>query len=160
MCGSILADLFPPESRGLANGIFSWGVGTRHPLKLQLIQSGLLGIRVGLPSGHPGEQSHHIKWAHSLPTQGTQLDMLGYGWRAPYVLAALPGLLTAALIILTLKEPARQAATTAASSNNEGRGCVSTLRLLSSPALLLLLLAAMARWFCKTFVRKAIEKAQ
>ena len=26
MCGSLLADLFPPESRGLANGIFSWGV--------------------------------------------------------------------------------------------------------------------------------------
>ena len=28
MCGSLLADLFPPESRGLANGIFSWGVRT------------------------------------------------------------------------------------------------------------------------------------
>ena len=26
ICGSLLADLFPPESRGLANGIFSWGV--------------------------------------------------------------------------------------------------------------------------------------
>ena len=33
MCGSLLADLFPPEYRGLANGIFSWGVGTRQPLK-------------------------------------------------------------------------------------------------------------------------------
>merc|ERR1712126_315319 len=36
-------------------------------------------------------------------------------------------------------------ASAAVSSNNEGRGCVSTLRLLASPALLLLLLAAMAR---------------
>ena len=67
MCGSILADLFPPESRGLANGIFSWGVGTRRPLKLQLIQSGLLGIRVGLPYGHPGEQSHRNGHIHFPP---------------------------------------------------------------------------------------------
>ena len=85
--------------------------------------------------------------------------MFGYGWRGPYLLAALPGLLTAALIILTLKEPARQAATPATTNSGEDRGCVSTLRLLSSPALLLLLLAAMARWFHETKpIKDSIEK--
>jgi len=114
MCGSLLADLFPPESRGLANGIFSWGVYWGYGLAF------LLGI------------------------QGTQLDLLGYGWRGPYVLAALPGILTAALVIFTLKEPSRQAVTVSL-NNVDDRSCVSTLRLLYSPTLLLLLLAAMAR---------------
>ena len=26
MCGAMIADLFSPASRGVANGIFSWGV--------------------------------------------------------------------------------------------------------------------------------------
>ena len=26
MCGAMIADLFTPRSRGVANGIFSWGV--------------------------------------------------------------------------------------------------------------------------------------
>ena len=89
MCGSLLADLFPPESRGLANGIFSWGVYWGYGFAF------LLGIQVS--------NKALFKLVLTLSTQGTQLDLLGYGWRGPYVLAALPGLLTAALIILTLK---------------------------------------------------------
>ena len=89
MCGSLLADLFPPESRGLANGIFSWGVYWGYGFAF------LLGIQVNNKAILISAPTHS--------TQGTQLDMLGYGWRGPYVLAALPGLLTAALIILTLK---------------------------------------------------------
>ena len=136
MCGSLLADLFPPESRGLANGIFSWGVYWGYGFAF------LLGIQVN--------NKAILISALTLSTQGTQLDMLGYGWRGPYLLAALPGILTAGLIILTLKEPERQAtAATINSSNDEERECASkcasTLRLLASPALLLLLLAAMAR---------------
>ena len=26
MCGAIIADLYSPRSRGVANGVFSWGV--------------------------------------------------------------------------------------------------------------------------------------
>ena len=33
----------------------------------------------------------------------TKADILGYGWRAPYVLASVPGLLVAVLILLTFR---------------------------------------------------------
>ena len=74
-----------------------------------IVNPGLLGLWAGLPPGHPGEKSRSFSSISLLATQGTQLDLLGYGWRGPYVLAALPGILTAALVIFTLKEPSRQA---------------------------------------------------
>ena len=39
----------------------------------------------------------------------TQADILGYGWRAPYVLAALPGILLAGLLATTVQVPHRTA---------------------------------------------------
>ena len=92
--------------------------------------------------GNPGPQ---VYWGYGLAfllgIQGTQLDLLGYGWRGPYVLGALPGLLTSLLILATMAEPPREAGPPA----TEGpRGC-GQLRKVADPALLLLLLGAMAR---------------
>ena len=39
------------------------------------------------------------------PPDLPQADVLGYGWRAPYVLAALPGLLLALLLATTVSDP-------------------------------------------------------
>ena len=33
----------------------------------------------------------------------TKADLLGYSWRAPYVLASLPGILVSLLILITFK---------------------------------------------------------
>ena len=35
----------------------------------------------------------------------TDANLLGYSWRAPYVLAGLPGVLIAALLLLTFRDP-------------------------------------------------------
>ena len=59
--GSLIAEMFPSKQRGIANGIFSWGVYLGYGFSF------LFGIYL------------------------TQLDVAGYGWRSTYVLAALPG---------------------------------------------------------------------
>ena len=53
LAGALLAEAFLPSSRGLANGIFSWGVYWGYGLAF------LLGIDV------------------------TSMNILGLGWRAP-----------------------------------------------------------------------------
>ena len=40
---------------------------------------------------------------NSIKIQKIQADILGYGWRAPYVLAALPGIVLALLLATTVK---------------------------------------------------------
>merc|ERR1719431_2057652 len=60
--GSLIAEMFPAKQRGIANGIFSWGVYFGYYL--------------------------------------TQLNVLGYGWRATYVIAGLPGILIAVALLL------------------------------------------------------------
>lgn len=115
MCGSLLADLFPPESRGVANGIFSWGVYWGYGLAF------LLGIN------------------------GTQADLFGYGWRSMYLLGALPGLLCSVLILTTLREPAREPPSTPAGDERRTGYGKQLLHSFFTPALLLLLVAAMAR---------------
>jgi len=86
-----------------------------------------------------------VYWGYGLAfllgIQGTQLDLLGYGWRAPYVLGAVPGLLTSLLILATMAEPPRERGPP---TSEQSRGC-SQLRKLANPALILLLLGAMAR---------------
>ncbi len=46
--GSLLADLFSPSGRGLANGIFSWGVyygyGLAFVIGIYMTQADILGI--------------------------------------------------------------------------------------------------------------------
>ena len=67
--------MFTSSHRGVANGIFSWGVYYGYGLAF------VFGIYI------------------------TDADLLGYGWRAPYVLAGLPGILIAILILLTFSDP-------------------------------------------------------
>ena len=78
--GSLIAEMFSANYRGVANGVFSWGVYYGYGLAF------VFGIYI------------------------TSADVLGYGWRAPYVLAGLPGLLLAVLILTTFPDP-RQANT-------------------------------------------------
>ena len=122
MTSAIIADIFSPTARGVANGVFSWGVYLGYGLAF------LLGIEL------------------------SKADLLGWGWRAPYLLAGLPGLLLSLLSLLTLSDPAYsrdntllqgpQRPTTAAG----GGGYLSKLwRSFTNPALGLLLIAAIAR---------------
>lgn len=122
MTSAVIADLFSPTARGVANGVFSWGVYLGYGLAF------LLGIEL------------------------TKADVLGWSWRASYLLAGLPGLLLSLLVLLTLRDPANtnNPATVLNSSQQaqaEGaEGFRQKLwRSFSNPALLLLLAAAIAR---------------
>jgi len=113
MSGAIIADLFSAQSRGLANGLFSWGVY----------------IGFGL--------------AFVLGINGTKADILGYGWRATYVLAASPGLIIAGLIMFTLHDPPL---VENAQNSSDQRSLLNKLcSSFANPSLLLLLIAAIAR---------------
>jgi MFS family permease len=70
---SIIADLFPPESRGTAMGVFALGVN--------------IGLLIAYLAGG---------WLSE-----------NYGWRMTFVIVGLPGLLIAAILFLTVKEPRR-----------------------------------------------------
>lgn len=143
--GSLIAEVFTPSARGLANGIFSWGVYYGYGLAY------VVGIYL------------------------TQADVQGYGWRASYVLSALPGFIVGILLATTVKDPFTGYTTAVGSSpnstttneNNEGNGDIDDegeekvddvpteidlptyFKLLAksfcSPAMLLLLLAAAVR---------------
>ena len=76
--GSLIAEMFSANYRGVANGVFSWGVYYGYGLAF------VFGIYI------------------------TSADVLGYGWRAPYVLAGLPGLLLAVLILTTFPDPRQE----------------------------------------------------
>jgi len=123
MSSAIIADIFSPTARGVANGVFSWGVYLGFGLAF------VLGINV------------------------TQADLLGYSWRSTYVLAGAPGLLVAVLILLSLRDPARQSSSqnTAAVTTNTNidlgmREYLGKLwRNFCNPSLMVLLVAAMAR---------------
>ena len=75
MSGSLIAEMFSASYRGVANGVLSWGVYYGYGLAY------VFGIYI------------------------TDADLLGYSWRAPYVLAGLPGVLIAALLLLTFRDP-------------------------------------------------------
>merc|ERR1719220_1737553 len=72
--GSLIAEMFPAKQRGIANGIFSWGVYFGYGFSF------LFGIYL------------------------TQLDVAGYGWRATYVIAALPGF-SLSLTLVMVRDP-------------------------------------------------------
>lgn len=65
---SLIAEMFHSNHRGVANGIFSWGVYFGYGFSF------LFGIYL------------------------TEADLLGQGWRATYVVAGLPGLVVAAML--------------------------------------------------------------
>ena len=75
MAGSIIFELFSPAGRGLANGIFSWGVYYGYGLAF------VIGIYM------------------------TELDILGHGWRSVYVISAVPGIIIGILIGLFMRDP-------------------------------------------------------
>eukprot|EP00092_Neocalanus_flemingeri_P010484 GFUD01011295.1.p1 GENE.GFUD01011295.1~~GFUD01011295.1.p1 ORF type:complete len:473 (+),score=126.28 GFUD01011295.1:388-1806(+) len=114
--GGLIAELFSASSRGVANGIFSWGVYYGYGLAF------VFGIYI------------------------TRADVLGYGWRAPYVLAALPGLVLAVLLATTVKDPRQKDTEATAKASSDGRAYFRTLaRSFLSPSMLILLLAAFFR---------------
>jgi len=72
---SLVAEMFGPGSRATANGVFSLGVYFGYGLNF------IFGLYL------------------------TDADVLGYGWRFPYVLGGVPGIIVAVLIFLTVKDP-------------------------------------------------------
>ena len=100
----------------MANGIFSWGVYYGYGLAF------VFGIYI------------------------TKADVLGYSWRAPYVIAALPGLVLAILLATTVKDPRQKGTEEKNQSSRDGRAYVRTLaRSFLSPSMLILLVAAFFR---------------
>ena len=71
----MLFELFSPSGRGLANGIFSWGVYYGYSLAF------VFGIYM------------------------TQADIFGYGWRSVYVICAIPGIFMGIIIGIFLRDP-------------------------------------------------------
>ena len=71
-------------------------------------------------------------------------DVLGYGWRSPYVIAGLPGLVLATLILTTFPDPRQSQAEQddKLRAGLEGRNYLKTfLRSFCSPSMMMLLVA-------------------
>ena len=116
MSGGLIAELFSASSRGVANGVFSWGVYYGYGLAF------VFGIYL------------------------TKADVLGYGWRAPYIIAALPGVLLAILLATTVKDPRVKVRETKQEDGRDGLAYARTLaRSFLSPSMLILLVAAFFR---------------
>lgn len=75
----ILSDLFSEEKRGLVMAIFNWGI--------------YAGIGLAFPVGR----------------YVTEMNVGGLGWRVPYYMSGMIGLIVAALAITTMTEPKRTA---------------------------------------------------
>jgi len=112
--GALIAELFPPSSRGLANGIFSWGVYYGYGLAF------VFGIYI------------------------TQANIAGYLWRAPYILAGVPGIVIGILLIFTVSDP-RQDVRKERKAWTGLTYFKSVFRNFLTPSMLILLLAACAR---------------
>ena len=193
MCGSLLADLFPPESRGLANGIFSWGVRTYKyfpPSNLWLVELGN-SFRfdcqprstgdMGWPSfsafrweitfflkyfftcdpGNPIGPSwlwlartlraRSIAWNPYCRPGHLHLEGTKQAGCGPHQRLTIVWIMIIKSLTFSTSSGSLRQAVTVSLNNVDDRSCVSTLRLLYSPTLLLLLLAAMARWPCLFF---------
>ncbi len=127
VASGVIADLFDSSARGLASGIFN------------------LGVYYG------------FGMAFVLGIYGTGADLLGYGWRVPYVAAAAPGFAIAILIAITVSDYPRIKAgaeagtgektpTAAAASPLTGRDFyMKVAKSFFSPTMLVLLVAASFR---------------
>jgi len=71
---SLIAEKFGPQSRGVANGIFSWGIYFGYGL------------------------------AFIYGRYLSKADILGFGWRAAYVIGGAPGIIIALAILFTIRE--------------------------------------------------------
>lgn len=116
--GSLIAEMFSASSRGVANGVFSWGVYYGYGLAF------VFGIYI------------------------SSADVLGYGWRSPYVIAGLPGLVLATLTLTTFPDP-RQSQDHHHDKSSAGLGGLNYLktflRSFCSPSMIILLVAAFFR---------------
>ena len=114
--GAIIAEIFSASSRGVANGVFSWGVYYGYGLAF------VFGIYL------------------------TKADVFGYGWRSPYVIAALPGIILSFLLAATVKDPRQKEAKLEKKRGRNGKSYAQTLvRSFLSPTMLILLVAAFFR---------------
>ena len=114
--GGLIAELFSSSTRGVANGVFSWGVYYGYGLAF------VFGIYLA------------------------RADLLGYGWRAPYILASLPGVLLAILLATTVKDPRVKVVEQKDKEDRDGLAYARTLaRSFLSPSMLILLVAAFFR---------------
>ena len=78
--GSLIAEMFDPSTRGVANGIFSWGVYIGYGLTF------VLGNNLG------------------------KMDIFGYnGWRAAFVVGCSPGIIIA-FFLFFLEDPRQNVA--------------------------------------------------
>ena len=76
--GSLIFDLFTPAGRGVANGVFSWGIYFGYAL------------------------------AYILGITAVDADILGHGWRSVYVMCSIPGFAIGISILLFLQDPKYQ----------------------------------------------------
>ena len=93
-CGSsLIGDLFPPKTRPRAFGLFT--MATAFGTGLSFIAGGAL---LGFFGVNPNGGATYV-----LPVFGEVLS-----WQAVFIVVGLAGLLPAALLLFTVKEPARQ----------------------------------------------------
>ena len=74
----MIFDLFTPSGRGVANGVFSWGIYFGYAL------------------------------AYILGITAVDADILGHGWRSVYVMCSIPGFAIGICILLFLQDPKYQ----------------------------------------------------
>ena len=74
----MIFDLFTPAGRGVANGVFSWGIYFGYAL------------------------------AYILGITAVDADILGHGWRSVYVMCSIPGFAIGISILLFLQDPKYQ----------------------------------------------------
>jgi len=68
--GSLIAEIFPPQHRAIANGVFSWGVYLGYGFAF------LFGFNI------------------------TEMDIMGHSWRSAYMMAGLTGVLLSPTLML------------------------------------------------------------
>jgi len=114
---SLIAEVFSPDNRGVANGVFSWGVYFGYGMAY------IFGIYL------------------------TDADVLGYGWRASYVIGGAPGILISVAILFTIKDPRKKEE--AEQTESKKTAMISYLKDLRTafcqPAMILLLASASVR---------------
>merc|ERR1719334_515864 len=113
---SLIAEVFSPDNRGVANGIFSWGVYFGYGMAY------IFGIYL------------------------TKADVLGFGWRASYVIGGAPGVLISVAIFFTVKEPRQKSALETESTQTTMKTYLKDLKTaFCQPAMVLLLASASVR---------------
>jgi len=114
---SLIAEIFSPDNRGVANGIFSWGVYFGYGMAY------IFGIYL------------------------TKANVLDYGWRSSYVIGGAPGILIALAILITIKDPRKSRQTEVTQNKkSEMLSYLRDLKTaFCQPAMILLLVSASVR---------------